>query len=59
MKKIDIKTQVNGVWHELAVNPGDRLGDVLRDQLNLTGTKVTCNHGQCGIVLPDACSPGR
>jgi carbon-monoxide dehydrogenase small subunit len=48
MKKIDIKTQVNGVWHELAVNPGDRLVDVLRDQLNLTGTKEGCGEGECG-----------
>ncbi len=48
MKKIDIKVQVNGTWHELAVNPGDRLVDVLRDQLNLTGTKEGCGEGECG-----------
>jgi len=48
MKKIDIKIQVNGVWHELAVDPGDRLVDLLRDQLNLTGTKEGCGEGECG-----------
>jgi carbon-monoxide dehydrogenase small subunit len=48
MKKIDIKIQVNGTWHELAVAPGDRLVDVLRDQLNLTGTKEGCGEGECG-----------
>lgn len=48
MKKIDIKIQVNGNWHELAVNPGDRLIDVLRDQLDLTGTKEGCGEGECG-----------
>jgi carbon-monoxide dehydrogenase small subunit len=48
MKKIDIKIQVNGSWHELAVNPGDRLVDVLRDQLDLTGTKEGCGEGECG-----------
>lgn len=48
MNKIDIKIQVNGTWHELAVNPGDRLVDVLRDQLNLTGTKEGCGEGECG-----------
>ena len=48
MKKIDIKIQVNGTWHELAVVPGDRLVDVLRDQLNLTGTKEGCGEGECG-----------
>ena len=48
MNKIDIKIQVNGAWHELAVDPGDRLVDVLRDQLNLTGTKEGCGEGECG-----------
>ena len=48
MKKLDIKIQVNGSWHELAVNPGDRLVDVLRDQLDLTGTKEGCGEGECG-----------
>ena len=48
MNKIDIKIQVNGAWHELAVDPSDRLVDVLRDQLNLTGTKEGCGEGECG-----------
>lgn len=48
MKKIGIKIQVNGTWHELAVNPADRLVDVLRDQFNLTGTKEGCGEGECG-----------
>ena len=48
MNKIDIKIQVNGAWHELAVDPGDRLVDVLRYQLNLTGTKEGCGEGECG-----------
>jgi carbon-monoxide dehydrogenase small subunit len=48
MDTIDIKIQVNGSWHELAVNPGDRLIDVLRDQLDLTGTKEGCGEGECG-----------
>ena len=48
MKKVDIKMQVNNDWYELAVNPGDRLVDVLRDQLDLTGTKEGCGEGECG-----------
>jgi carbon-monoxide dehydrogenase small subunit len=48
MKKIDIKILVNGVRHELTVNPGDRLVDVLRDRLGLTGTKEGCGEGECG-----------
>ena len=48
MKKIDITITVNGDRHELTVDPGDRLIDVLRDQLNLTGTKEGCGEGECG-----------
>ena len=48
MKEIDIKMQVNGTWHELTVSPEDRLVDVLRDQLDLTGTKEGCGEGECG-----------
>ena len=48
MKKVEIKIHVNGHWYELAVNPGERLVDVLRDRLSLTGTKVGCGEGECG-----------
>ena len=48
MNTIDIKIQVNGSWHELTVHAGDRLIDVLRDQLELTGTKEGCGEGECG-----------
>jgi aerobic-type carbon monoxide dehydrogenase small subunit (CoxS/CutS family) len=47
--------RVNGVDHELAVEPRWLLVDVLRDQLGLTGTHVGCEHGVCGTctVLVD------
>ena len=48
MKKIDITIHVNGEPHELTVAPGDRLVDVLRDRLGLTGTKEGCGEGECG-----------
>jgi carbon-monoxide dehydrogenase small subunit len=48
MTKIDITIHVNGEPHELTVGPGDRLIDVLRDRLDLTGTKEGCGEGECG-----------
>ncbi len=46
---------VNGVDHELDVEPRTLLVDALRDQLGLTGTNVGCGHGACGscTVLVD------
>ena len=39
---------VNGVKKQLAVEPRSTLLDVLREQLDLTGTKKGCDYGQCG-----------
>ena len=39
---------VNGVEHEVQVEPRMLLSDVLRDELGLTGTHVGCEHGICG-----------
>jgi aldehyde oxidoreductase len=39
---------INGVTKTLIVDPETSLGDVLRKQLLLTGTKVSCNDGHCG-----------
>ena len=39
---------VNGKMHTLQVMPNAILLDVIRDQLQLTGTKKGCDHGQCG-----------
>jgi len=39
---------VNGVRHELTVEPRWLLVDVLRDTLGLTGTHIGCEHGVCG-----------
>jgi xanthine dehydrogenase YagT iron-sulfur-binding subunit len=43
-----ITLQVNGVAHQLDVEPRVTLLDALREQLGLTGTKKGCDHGQCG-----------
>ena len=43
-----ILLKVNGEERHLDVAPWTTLLDVLRDHLNLTGTKKGCDHGQCG-----------
>jgi len=39
---------VNGVRHELELEPRDLLVHVLREQLSLTGTNVGCDTSSCG-----------
>jgi aerobic carbon-monoxide dehydrogenase small subunit len=43
-----VKTVVNGVAYERAVEPRLLLSDFLRHDLGLTGTHVGCEHGVCG-----------
>ena len=54
MKRL-IELSVNGETYELAVAPNATLAEVLRDQIGLTGTKVSCGTGECGscTVLMD------
>ncbi len=40
--------EVNGQRHDLDVSPGERLLDVLRDRLELLGSKEGCGRGECG-----------
>ena len=46
--KIDVHCVVNGERRMLQAYPMDRLLDVLREQLHLTGTKEGCGEGECG-----------
>lgn len=39
---------VNGIKVELNVEPDRRLIDILREDLELTGTKEGCGEGECG-----------
>jgi xanthine dehydrogenase YagT iron-sulfur-binding subunit len=39
---------VNGHAHTLDIEPWTTLLDLLRHDLDLTGTKKGCDHGQCG-----------
>lgn len=43
-----IALTLNGKQLQLAVEPWTTLLDLLRDHLDLTGTKKGCDHGQCG-----------
>jgi carbon-monoxide dehydrogenase small subunit len=43
-----IQLTVNGVRHERSVEPRLLLSDFLRQDLELTGTHVGCEHGVCG-----------
>jgi xanthine dehydrogenase YagT iron-sulfur-binding subunit len=44
---VPIKLHVNGQEHAVSVEPRYTLAETLRDQLNLTGTKVVCDRGSC------------
>jgi carbon-monoxide dehydrogenase small subunit len=48
MKKELIEFRVNGRSYELAVEPNKLLLDVLRQDLNLTGSKRACDDSSCG-----------
>ncbi|MBI6706419.1 (2Fe-2S)-binding protein [Pseudomonas viridiflava] len=50
-----ISLTLNGQLRQLDVQPWTTLLDLLRDRLDLVGTKKGCDHGQCGActVLRD------
>jgi xanthine dehydrogenase YagT iron-sulfur-binding subunit len=43
-----LRLRLNGQVRELDVLPWTTLLDLLREQLDLVGTKKGCDHGQCG-----------
>jgi carbon-monoxide dehydrogenase small subunit len=47
-KKIHVSTTVNSEPCEFLCEPYQVLSEVLRNNLNLTGTKEGCNTGDCG-----------
>jgi xanthine dehydrogenase YagT iron-sulfur-binding subunit len=47
-EKVSLSVEVNGLSHQMSVEPRLTLLDLLREQLELTGTKKGCDYGQCG-----------
>jgi len=47
-KKHQIQTTVNGQEYSLLIDLKKTLLEMLRDDLNLTGTKKGCDEGECG-----------
>lgn len=45
---LKIEFSVNGTMQSIEAHPMERLLDVLREQLRLTGTKEGCGEGECG-----------
>jgi carbon-monoxide dehydrogenase small subunit len=48
MEKRLVQLRVNGEVHDVAVTPNETLVEVLRERLELTGTKMGCGEGACG-----------
>lgn len=48
MKKEIVNFRINSRSYEVIITPNMTLSELLRDQLDLTGTKHACEVGQCG-----------
>jgi xanthine dehydrogenase YagT iron-sulfur-binding subunit len=53
-EQVPLKLEVNGEMVAVSVEPRVTLLDLLREQLQLTGTKKGCDHGQCGACTVHA-----
>ena len=48
MTTVPVSLSINGTGYDLMLDARTTVLDLLREELDLTGTKVGCNHGQCG-----------
>jgi len=46
--KVKLNIRVNGKKISRSVVPNTTLAEFIREELKLTGTKIVCNHGECG-----------
>lgn len=55
MSRREVELSVNGQRYQVFVEPRRTLADLLREDLELTGTHLGCEHGVCGActVLVD------
>jgi carbon-monoxide dehydrogenase small subunit len=55
LPRVELEFRVNGASLRVEVYPMERLLDVLREEIGLTGTKEGCGEGECGAcsVLVD------
>lgn len=51
MKNIELALVVNGRKEELSIPPNRTLLEMLREDLQLTGAKEGCGHGECGACM--------
>ena len=49
MMKYQLKVTVNSRRYDLAVSSKTTLAELLREDLGLTGTKIGCGEGECGV----------
>lgn len=49
MGHLSLSFKLNGRSVSVSVKPNTMLGDLLRDGLDLKGTKIGCREGECGV----------
>lgn len=57
--RVPVRLKVNGYEHNLLVEPRQTLLEVLREELQLIGTKEGCGNGNCGacsVIIDDRVS---
>jgi xanthine dehydrogenase YagT iron-sulfur-binding subunit len=47
-EQVKVTLDINGKKHKMSLEPRTTVLDLLRERMNLTGTKKGCDYGQCG-----------